>query len=89
MITPGAAGQLCDMIAGQMPDWRGQDATMSKIEFNATVQDWAARNRGVNVAVMQNRSVIDEVTTAHCPKVRSDTVAALQTPDLASALVGW
>ncbi|MGW5106534.1 hypothetical protein [Nocardia sp. NPDC004123] len=88
-ITADAAQQLCDMIRSEVDKWRADGPTEARLKFNATVQDWALRNNGVNFAVMRNRSVIDQTTTATCPDVRDAAVQAIQFPDLASGLVGF
>ncbi|MCX4098437.1 hypothetical protein [Nocardia sp. alder85J] len=87
-VSADSAKQLCDMIGPQVDTWRGDGPTLGKTKLNATVHDWALRNNGVNVAVMRNRAVVDEITTAHCPDVRQAAIAALQIPDLASGLAG-
>ncbi|MGV9664541.1 hypothetical protein [Nocardia niigatensis] len=89
LITADAAKQLCDMMRPEVDRWRADGPTEARLKFNATVQDWALRNNGVNIAVMRNRSVIDQTTTATCPDVRDAAVRAIQFPDLASGLVGF
>lgn len=88
-ITANAAKQLCDMIRPEVAKWRAEDAAEARLKFNATVQDWALRNNGVNIAVMRNRAVIDQTTLAACPDVHEAAVQAIRTPDLASGLAGF
>ncbi|MFE5288597.1 hypothetical protein ACFRAQ_26825 [Nocardia sp. NPDC056611] len=88
-ISANAAKQLCDMIRPEVEKWRAEGPTEARLKFNATVQDWALRNNGVNIAVMRNRSVIDQTTTAACPDVRDAAVQAIRMPDLASGLAGF
>ncbi|MGY0499149.1 hypothetical protein ACWZHB_11695 [Nocardia sp. FBN12] len=87
-ISDEAADHLCEMMAPELDNWRAQGSTVARVSFNATVQNWAVRSGGINVAVARNREVIDTVTTQHCPDVREQAVQALDVPDLASALAG-
>ncbi|MFC6010390.1 hypothetical protein [Nocardia lasii] len=87
-ISDAAAQHLCEMIAPDIDNWRAQGTTLGRVTFNGTVQNWAARNGGVNVAVARNREVIDTVTQQHCPQVRDQVLQVLEVPDLASALAG-
>ncbi|MGW2661822.1 hypothetical protein ACWCW7_12735 [Nocardia tengchongensis] len=77
------------MIRPEVDKWRAEDAAEARLKFNATVQDWALRNNGVNIAVMRNRAVIDQTTLATCPDVHEAAVQAIRFPDLASGLVGF
>ncbi|WP_433666337.1 hypothetical protein ACQP06_21780 [Nocardia sp. CA-136227] len=88
-ISANAAKQLCDMMRPEVDKWRAEGPTEARLKFNITVQDWALRNNGVNIAVMRNRSVIDQTTTAACPDVRDAAVQAIRMPDLASGLAGF
>ncbi|WP_227982034.1 hypothetical protein [Nocardia spumae] len=88
-ITPTAASDLCQKLQSHVEGWRGKDAVLVKTQFNGVVQEWAARNNGINIAVVRNRDVIDKTTTATCPQVRTDTLVATGTTDLASALAGF
>ncbi|MFE3099036.1 hypothetical protein [Nocardia tengchongensis] len=88
-VTASAARQLCDMIRPEVDKWRAEDAAEARLKFNVTVQDWALRNNGVNIAVMRNRAVIDQTTLAACPDVREAAVQAIRLPDLASGLAGF
>ncbi|MFD3745617.1 hypothetical protein [Nocardia sp. NPDC058633] len=87
-ISDDAARHLCEMMAPDLDNWRAQGANVARVSFNATVQNWAVRSGGINVAVARNREVIDTVTAQHCPDVRGQAVQALDVPDLASALAG-
>lgn len=42
---------LCEMMAPDLDNWRAQGVTVARVSFNATVQNWAVRNGGINVAV--------------------------------------
>ncbi|MFD7844412.1 hypothetical protein ACFV4K_15915 [Nocardia sp. NPDC059764] len=88
-ISANAAKQLCDMMRPEVDKWRAEGPTEARLKFNATVQDWALRNNGVNIAVMRNRAVIDQTTTTACPDVRDAAVQAIRMPDLASGLAGF
>ncbi|WP_067707228.1 hypothetical protein [Nocardia yamanashiensis] len=88
-VTAESAQHLCDMLAPDVGDWRMQGPTAGKVALNATVENWALRNNGVNLAVARNRSVVDQITTAMCPEVRAALLDVLQVPDLASGLVGF
>ncbi|MBC7302740.1 MAG: hypothetical protein H5T78_17570 [Nocardia sp.] len=87
-ISDEAAVHLCEMMAPELDNWRAQGSTVARVSFNATVQNWAVRSGGINVAVVRHREVIDTVTQQHCPDVREQAVQALEVPDLASALAG-
>lgn len=88
-VTPEAARQLCDMIAPEIDNWRDQGTVLGKVSFNGTVQNWAARNQGLNDEVIRDKSIIDDVTTETCPDVRDQATKVLEVPDLASALAGF
>ncbi|MEU4650454.1 hypothetical protein [Nocardia fluminea] len=87
-ISDEAAAHLCEMMAPDLDNWRAQGVTVARVSFNATVQNWAVRSGGINVAVARNREVIDTVTQQHCADVRQQAIQALDVPDLASALAG-
>ncbi|MFD3427039.1 hypothetical protein [Nocardia fluminea] len=87
-ISDEAAVHLCEMMAPDLDNWRAQGVNVARVSFNATVQNWAVRSGGINVAVARNREVIDTVTQQHCADVRQQAVQALDVPDLASALAG-
>lgn len=88
-VTPQAAQQLCDMIGTELDTWRDQGSVAARVSFNGTVQNWAARNEGLNDEVLQDKTMIDTVTTQTCPDVRTQALEVLDTDDLASALVGF
>lgn len=88
-ITPEASRQLCDMIGTEIDNWHDQGPIMARVSFNGTVQNWAARNNGLNDEIIADNSIVDTVTTQTCPDVRNQALGALDVPDLASALVGF
>ncbi|MBL1074140.1 hypothetical protein JK358_07000 [Nocardia sp. 2] len=88
-ISTEAAQQLCDMIRPEIATWRDQGVALGKVAFNGTVQNWAARNNGINAAIVRDKEVVDQVTTAQCPDVRQDALQALQIDELADGLVGF
>ncbi|WP_040835003.1 hypothetical protein [Nocardia brevicatena] len=88
-ITPEASRQLCDMIGTEIDNWHDQGPIVARVSFNGTVQNWAARNNGLNDEVIADNSIIDTVTTQTCPDVRNQALGVLDVPDLASALVGF
>ncbi|AHH19148.1 hypothetical protein NONO_c43640 [Nocardia nova SH22a] len=88
-ITPRAAQDLCENLQKHVQDWHGKDTVLVKAQFNGVVQEWAARNNGINIAVARNRDVIDTTTSGTCPQVRTDILSTTGTTDLASALVGF
>ena len=88
-VTPDAAKKLCSDLQNSLSDWRVQGPTLGKPALNILVQTWAAQNGAVNVKVLQDRSIIDKVTTDACPDARQEALKALELPDLASGLVGW
>ncbi|MBF6210046.1 hypothetical protein IU433_03170 [Nocardia puris] len=87
-ITPAAAQQLCDMIGSEVDTWRDQGTAVARVSFNGTVQNWAARNDGLNDEILRDKTIVDDVTTQACPDVRQNALDALGTEDLAGALVG-
>ncbi|MFC9434031.1 hypothetical protein [Nocardia sp. NPDC057030] len=88
-ISGAAAKQLCDMIRPDLDKWRTEGAALGRVAFNGTVHNWAARNGGLNDTVIKDRGVVDQITTQNCPDVRRQALEALDTSDLASALVGF
>ncbi|MBF6180223.1 hypothetical protein [Nocardia otitidiscaviarum] len=88
-VSDAAADQLCDMMRGDIPGWRDQGPDLGKVAFNGTVHNWALRNSGVNAAVVDNRGVVDQITTARCPDVRTDALRVLQIESLAEGLAGF
>ncbi|WP_433655330.1 hypothetical protein ACQPW1_31140 [Nocardia sp. CA-128927] len=88
-ISEAAAKQLCDMMRPDIDKWRTEGAAIGRVAFNGTVHNWAARSGGLNDTVLKDRGVVDQITTQHCPDVRQQALEALDTSDLASALVGF
>ncbi|WP_067824533.1 hypothetical protein [Nocardia inohanensis] len=88
-VSTEAAQQLCEMIKPEVSKWRDQGPTIGRVAFNGTVHNWALRNNGINVAVMRDRSVVDQVTTSQCPDVRQDAIQALEIDSLADGLAGF
>ncbi|QLY27661.1 hypothetical protein [Nocardia huaxiensis] len=88
-ISAGAAAQLCDMMRPEITTWRDQGVALGKVAFNGTVQNWAARNNGINAAILRDKEVVDQVTTIQCPDVRQEALQALQIDSLADALAGF
>lgn len=89
VISAEAAKQLCDMIEPEIDNWREQGPTVAKVTFNGTVQNWAARNEGLNDDVIRNKGIVDEVTTQTCPEVRDQALEVLEVSELADALLGF
>ncbi|MET8777098.1 hypothetical protein AB0H49_05665 [Nocardia sp. NPDC050713] len=87
-ISSEASQQLCDMIQPELDNWRDQGSTIAKTSFNGTVQNWAARNE-LTDDVVQDKTIVDTVTTQTCPDVRQQALEVLEVPDLADALVGF
>lgn len=88
-VSTEAAAQLCDMIRPEISTWRDQGPTLGKVAFNGTVHNWAMRNSGVNAAVVNDRAVVDQITTAQCPDVRQEALRALSIESLADGLAGF
>ncbi|MGI5219635.1 hypothetical protein [Nocardia sp. CA-290969] len=61
----------------------------ARVAFNGTVQNWAARNDGLNDEVLQDTGLVDTVTTQTCPDVRDRALEALDAETLAAALAGF
>ncbi|WP_280356337.1 hypothetical protein [Nocardia otitidiscaviarum] len=89
VVTPAAAQQLCDMIEPELDNWRDQGATLAKVSFNGTVQNWAARNDGLNDEVIGDTTIVDEATTNTCPDIRQQALEVLEVQNLSDALVGF
>lgn len=89
VVTPQAAQQLCDMVGSEIDNWRDIGPVPARIAFNGTVQNWAARNDGLNDEVLQDTGLVDTVTTQTCPDVRGQALEVLDTETLASALAGF
>ncbi|WP_254206916.1 hypothetical protein [Nocardia alni] len=88
-VTPESAKQLCDMISPKIGDWRNQSATARKADFNLVVHDWAARSGGLNTQVLEDRTMVDRITSQTCPATRQQALDALQISDLADGLIGF
>ncbi|WP_245649843.1 hypothetical protein [Nocardia shimofusensis] len=89
VISPEAAQQLCDMIEPELDNWREQGPTLAKVTFNGTVQNWAARNEGLNDDIIRDKTIVDTVTTQACPEVRQQALEVLDVTELSSALLGF
>ncbi|HLS75811.1 MAG TPA: hypothetical protein VK083_03330 [Nocardia sp.] len=89
VISPEAAQQLCDMMGADIDTWRDQGSTVAKVTFNGTVQNWAARNEGLNDDVIRDKGIVDEVTSQTCPDVRQQALEVLEVSELADALLGF
>lgn len=87
-ITDQQAQTLCSDLEQQLSDWRLQGPTLGRGGLNILVQNWAAASGSINIAVLQDRSIVDTVTIDTCPDVRTQAVELLDIPDLASGLVG-
>lgn len=85
-ISPSSATQLCDMIKPELSNFRVQGPTLGRISLNAMVHDWGFRNGGINGHVLADKAMIDRVTTASCPEVRTEALTALELPSLAAGL---
>lgn len=77
------------MMRPQLPNWRTYTTGLGKAGLNMVVQQWAAENGGLNIAVLKDRSMVDKATHESCADVREQTIKALEVPDLASALAGF
>ncbi|WP_280217092.1 hypothetical protein [Nocardia neocaledoniensis] len=88
-VSPAAATDLCDMLRAETGNWQQQGPTVARVSYNGTVHNWALRHGAVNVALTRNRAVLDTVTGEQCPDVRDQVIAALDTPDLATGLLGY
>jgi hypothetical protein len=88
-VTDQAAKRLCDLMRPQLSNWRTYTTSVGKTGLNMLVQQWAAQNGGLNLAVLKDRSIVDKATQSVCADVRDQTIKALEVPDLASALAGF
>lgn len=88
-ITEQQSQQLCSDLDAQLQEWRIQGPTIGRGGLNIVVQTWAAQSGTINLQVVQNRSIVDEVTIATCPDTRAEAMRSLEIPDLASGLVGF
>ncbi|MGB3370412.1 MAG: hypothetical protein WBD41_24820 [Rhodococcus sp. (in: high G+C Gram-positive bacteria)] len=88
-VTEQQSQQLCTDLSEQLQEWRIQGPTLGRGGLNIVVQTWAAQSGAINLQVVQNRSIVDDVTIATCPDVREEAMRSLDIPDLASGLVGF
>ncbi|MGA9874017.1 MAG: hypothetical protein WBQ44_23135 [Rhodococcus sp. (in: high G+C Gram-positive bacteria)] len=88
-ITDQQREQLCTDLGEQLQEWRIQGPTLGRGGLNIVVQTWAAQSGVINLQVVQNRAIVDEITSAQCPDVREEAMRSLDIPDLASGLVGF
>ncbi|MET0198308.1 hypothetical protein CH289_20535 [Rhodococcus sp. RS1C4] len=88
-ITDQQKQQLCTDLGEQLQEWRIQGPTLGRGGLNIVVQTWAAQSGVINLQVVQNRSIIDDITIDNCSDVRDEALRSLDIPDLASGLVGF
>lgn len=88
-ITEQQRQQLCTDLGEQLQEWRIQGPTLGRGGLNIVVQTWAAQSGVINLQVVQNRSIVDDITVEVCPDVREEAMRSLDIPDLASGLVGF
>jgi hypothetical protein len=88
-ITDQQKQQLCSDLGEQLQEWRIQGPTLGRGGLNIVVQTWAAQSGVINLQVIQNRGIVDEITTENCADVRTEALQSLDLPDLASGLVGF
>ena len=88
-ITDQQRLQLCSDLEEQLQEWRIQGPTLGRGGLNIVVQTWAAQSGVINLRIVQDRSIVDEITVAQCPEVREEAMRSLDIPDLASGLVGF
>ncbi len=79
--------QLCDQIKRALPDWRIQTPSLTHPAFNILVQVWGIEH-GVTAQIVNDRSIVDDLTQRQCPDVRNEALQALAVPNLAAGLVG-
>ncbi|MDV6302489.1 MULTISPECIES: hypothetical protein [Rhodococcus] len=89
VITDAQKQQLCTDLEAQLSNWRVQGPTLGRGGLNILVQTWAAQSGVINLQVVQNRTIVDEITTETCSEVRDEAIRSLDIPDLASGLVGF
>ncbi|MCJ0893424.1 hypothetical protein MTX35_11475 [Rhodococcus sp. ARC_M12] len=89
VITDAQKQQLCTDLEAQLSNWRVQGPTLGRGGLNILVQTWAAQSGVINLQVVQNRAIVDEITTETCSEVRDEAIRSLDIPDLASGLVGF
>ena len=88
-ITDAQKQQLCTDLEAQLSNWRVQGPTLGRGGLNILVQTWAAQSGVINLQVVQNRAIVDDITTETCSDVRDEAIRSLDIPDLASGLVGF
>lgn len=88
-ITDAQKQKLCTDLEAQLSNWRVQGHTLGRGGLNILVQTWAAQSGVINLKVVQNRTIIDDITKDTCSDVRDEAIRALDIPDLASGLVGF
>ncbi len=88
-ITAEQRQQLCSDLSEQLQEWRIQGPTLGRGGLNIVVQTWAAQSGVINLQIVQNRSIVDDITIEDCPDVREEAMRSLDIPDLASGLVGF
>lgn len=89
VITDAQKQQLCTDLQAQLSNWRVQGPTLGRGGLNILVQTWAAQSGVINLQVVQNRTIVDDVTEETCSDVRDEAIRSLDIPDLASGLVGF
>ncbi|MEV6280438.1 hypothetical protein [Nocardia sp. NPDC051832] len=85
-ISDASATQLCELIKPELSSWRVQGPTIGKIGLNALVHQWGIQQGGINGHILQDKSIIDTVTTKSCPDVRQQAIEALGLPNLAAGI---
>ncbi|MDV6231720.1 hypothetical protein R4P47_07485 [Rhodococcus sp. IEGM 1370] len=88
-ITDAQKQQLCTDLEAQLSNWRVQGPTLGRGGLNILVQTWAAQSGVINLQVVQDRAIVDDITTETCSDVRDEAIRSLDIPDLASGLVGF
>src|SRR5690606_11505552 len=84
-VSDAAAQNLCDQIRHELSNFRVQGPTLGRVGMNLIVHPWGLQN---GIDVLNNKSVVDTVTTATCPEVRQAANEALDVPDRATVIVG-
>ncbi|WP_040795253.1 hypothetical protein [Nocardia higoensis] len=84
-VGDAAAQSLCDAIRSELSNFRVQGPTLGRVGMNLIVHPWGLQN---GIDVLNNKTVVDTVTTATCPEVRQEAIEALEVPDLATVIVG-
>lgn len=84
-VSDAAATALCDAIRPELSNFRVQGPTLGRVGLNLIVHPWGLQN---GIDVLGDKSVVDTVTLKSCPDVHQQAIEALETPDLASIVVG-